>query len=348
MRLQPNQRRERVLEQVRELGRATVVDLAAAFGVSAVTMRQDVEELESRGELRRTPETVLPVNAAALRSEELTLGMVLPNTEYYFSDIIDSARRTAAAHGARLVVSTTRYAPEQDAVQADKLLADGADGLILIPSWPTGEAGPGDGWILDKDVPTVLAERWVPPLHPLARLDRVSTDHGHGIGLAVQRLADQGHRRILLTVVNNLYARRLGTAYRAALEALDLAGSALPPLVTVSELPERERRDQLLESLCSAIAEHEVTAVVMHTGLDAVVTVPRLLSRGIRIPEDLAVIAYDDEVAELADVPLTSIATPKHAVGATAAELLLRRIADPAASPHHAELMPELRVRDSG
>ncbi|MFC8943072.1 substrate-binding domain-containing protein [Streptomyces griseoincarnatus] len=46
-----------------------------------------------------------------------------------------------------------------------------------------------------------------------------------------------------------------------------------------------------------------------------------------RIPADLAVVAYDDEVAGLADPPLTAVRPPKAAIGAGALELLMRRLA---------------------
>lgn len=82
------------------------------------------------------------------------------------------------------------------------------------------------------------------------------------------------------------------------------------------------------------------------------------------MPEDLAVIAYDDEVASLADLPLTAVAPDKHAVGAAAARLLLSRlgVAEPGATDadagvdaaggssftrRHLDILPTLRVRVS-
>lgn len=76
------------------------------------------------------------------------------------------------------------------------------------------------------------------------------------------------------------------------------------------------------------------------------------------MPEDLAVIAYDDEVASLADLPLTAVAPDKQAVGAAAARLLLARLGvdDPGATDttgpgagarRHLDILPTLRVRVS-
>lgn len=350
MRSSPEQRRRRVLERVQEAGHIPVTELASAFGVSVVTIRNDVDELASRDLVRRTPEAVTALDRQAPAAEEVLLGLILPNTEYYFTDIIDSARTAAARHGARMVVSTTDYDPELDVAQAEKMLADGAQGLIAVPSWPKGEpAGEEGRWIsdlLERDIPVVLAERWVSPLHPLTRLDRVCTDHVHGMAIAIHRLMAQGHRNILLATQDTLYASRLGAAYDTVTTALDLP--RLPPVVGGCALPAPEYRDDLYAKVRTGISQHGVTALIIHTGLDAVMLVPLLTAHGVRIPDDLAIIAYDDEVAELADVPLTTIATPKRAVGTAAVEHLIRRLADPAAAPHHTELLPELRIRQSG
>jgi len=93
----------------------------------------------------------------------------------------------------------------------------------------------------------------------------------------------------------------------------------------------------------------------VHTDQDAVHFVQQLQRHGLRVPDDVAVIAYDDELAALADPPLTAVAPPRFAVGQAAARLALSRLAEryrmiPGASRaprHHLDLLPELRVRES-
>ncbi|NEE61569.1 substrate-binding domain-containing protein, partial [Streptomyces sp. SID8455] len=74
----------------------------------------------------------------------------------------------------------------------------------------------------------------------------------------------------------------------------------------------------------------------------------------VRVPGDLALVTYDDEVAALADTPLSAVAPPKREVGRCAAELLVERLSghrypggEGAAPRRHVALLPALRVRGS-
>lgn len=68
---------------------------------------------------------------------------------------------------------------------------------------------------------------------------------------------------------------------------------------------------------------------------------------GLTVPDDLALVAYDDEIADLADIPLTAVAPPKHLLGRTAAETLLRRLGEPGLARHRILLRPSITVRQS-
>ena len=69
---------------------------------------------------------------------------------------------------------------------------------------------------------------------------------------------------------------------------------------------------------------------------------------GVRVPEDLAIIGYDDiDFAQSTVVPLSSIRQPAREIGATAVELLLDVLSDPGARPRQVRFRPELVVRAS-
>ncbi|MFI0013562.1 substrate-binding domain-containing protein [Streptomyces sp. JUS-F4] len=372
MRLHVDQRHERVLELVRERGSLRVAELAEELGMSAVTLRRDVEALAAQGLVERLHGAVVwpagqprPAPAAAPPAEGLVVGMVVPTTEYYYADVVRGARRTVEAAGARLTIGLSRYLPGEDAAQARRLLSTGADGLLLTPSWERGCPEQGEGlWTVEQETPVVLVERSAPLGHPAARLDRVRSDHAHGAAEAVAHLAGLGHRAIALAVQDSPTAPRLRVGYRAAVEALGLTPVSASPLDDAPSRSEADRFERTLEYLCEGVASGDVTAAIVHSDADAIVLIPRLQARGVRVPEDLAVIAYDDEVASLADLPLTAVAPDKHAVGAAAARLLLSRlgVAEPGATDadagvggaggssfarRHLDILPTLRVRVS-
>ncbi|MFD6967049.1 substrate-binding domain-containing protein [Streptomyces sp. NPDC059949] len=365
MRPHVNQRQARVLELVRARGSVRVADLARELGISPVTLRRDIEAMAARGEIQRVhgaisrvdqgrpPGAPRPVPAAAGGrggGAGLVVGMVVPTTEYYYADVVRGAREAVEARGARLTVGLTRYLPGEDRTQADRLLSTGAHGLLLTPNWEAGSPGPGEGaWTAELPVPTVLVERWAPPGHPAAALDRVSSDHAHGAARAVQHLVGLGHRRIALASRTTPTTARLRAGYEAAVAALGLEPAPPWPPTGPGPVSDADLFARALEYLYGAVTTGGVTAALIHSDTDAIMLIPRLQARGVRVPEDLAVITYDDEVAGMADVPLSAVAPAKHEVGARAANLLLDRLTGgdplPDTPRQHLDLLPRLTIR---
>ena len=365
MRPHVDQRHERVLELVRERGSLRVADLAAELGVSAVTLRRDVEALAGQGRVHRLHGAVVwpggektvglrarqksaASTGPAASAEGIVIGMIVPTTASIFADIVRGAREAVGAQGGRLVLGVSGYVDTEDAVQAAHLVAGGAEGLLVAPSWPGGvPVGGQEQWLLDRDAPTVLVERSAPPGNPAAALDRVRTDRAHGAAVAVGHFASLGHHRITAVLQEGPHAAQITAGYESAVRSLGL--EAAPGAPSVREHGDYEAS---VDFLADAVRRRGVTAALVHGDEDAIVLVPRLQALGIRVPDDLALIAYDDEVAPLADVPLTAVAPPKRSVGELAAKLLLGRLAErgTGARPtprQHVELLPELRIRAS-
>lgn len=373
MRPHVDQRQAQVLALVRARGSVRVAELAQELGISPVTLRRDIEAMAARGEIHRTHGAISRVEtgrpgaspapapaggqaAAPGGAAGLVIGMVVPTTEYYYADVVRGAREVVEARGARLTVGLTRYLPGEDRTQADRLLSTGADGLLLTPNWDAGSPRPGEGaWTAELPVATVLVERWAPPGHPAAALDRVASDHAHGAATAVQHLVERGHRRIALASRATPTTPRLRAGYEAAVAALGLEPPPPWPPAGPGPLSDADLFARTLDYLCEAVTAGGVTAALIHSDTDAIMLIPRLQARGVRVPEDLAVITYDDEVAGLADVPLSAVAPAKREVGARAAGLLLDRLTAPGAGQgdgqgseeprQHLELLPRLTIR---
>ncbi|MCF3963094.1 substrate-binding domain-containing protein [Streptomyces fuscigenes] len=352
------ERHDRLLNLVRERGTVRVADLAAQLGVSPVTARRDAEALAARGLLDRAhgsvswPERRGPAGTAPGAGSPV-IGMLAPAAGYYFADIIRGAHEAAARLGARLILRVSDYRPEDDASHAAGLLAAGAEGLLVAPSWtrPEHPARYAD-WIARLPVDTVIVERRGEPGGPLDGMDRVGSDHAHGALIAVRHLVRLGHGApVLVARSDSPTAQAVRAGYAQALAALRLDAPA-PVLESTPGGPGREGFEAAAHTLRELVREGRATAVVMHNDEDATRMVRRLAELDVRVPGDLALVTYDDEVAALADTPLTAVAPPKRAVGRGAAELLVERLTAAGAEERdaprrHVELLPTLRVRES-
>lgn len=343
-------RHQAILRRLREEGSLRVSDFAAELGVSPVTVRRDVEILADRGLVARVhggamlpetwAETATSETAPATpsRGRERVIGLIVPSADYYYPEVIKGAREAAAARNVRLVLDISGYDADEERAQAERMIGDGVDGLLVVPSGPRG-------WYEELPVPVVIVERR-PEAEEVAGIDHVVSDHVHGARLAVRHLVEAGRRRLVLLVRGTSpTAQWIIEGFEAGVRAAGLdARSASVLDIADAGSPER---DGLVEQLLDAAAEGRVDAVIAHPDNEALALLRRLRARSVQVPGDVAIVAYDDEVAGLADIPLSAIAPAKHEVGASALELLVRRLDQPDAPRHRLFVLPRLRTRSS-
>lgn len=360
MRESVDERHRRMLRLVREHGSVRVAHLAAALGISVETARRDVTALADVGLVRRLHGSALwptaplsPREARLARTTPpvpapgLVLGMVVPAAGYFYRSVIRGAHYAAASIGARLLVGTTDYRRDRYRDRVETLVSAGATGLLLTPSWSVEGPDAVDlRELADLPVPTVLVERRVPLGAPGADIDRVGSAHAEGAAAGVRHLAALGHRRIALLCRTTHSAPAIRAGYRAAIGSLGL-GSFDVDLDFDFDFESDSDFDRHADRLLDLAETEGVRAAIVHTDVDAVNLLQRLTVRGLRVPEDFALVCYDDELAPLAHVRMTAVAPVKRAVGEAAVRLLLRRLEDPGAESSRVELVPRLRVRES-
>jgi LacI family transcriptional regulator len=171
----------------------------------------------------------------------------------------------------------------------------------------------------DLDIPIVLIDRDQP-----AWADAVMADHAEGMRLAVGHLLDLGHRRVaLITGERGLYpARERVRGYQEAYAARGLEPD--PSLLHVgSFLPGAGFR-----FTSAMLGQRNPPTAVISGGIDMLSGVLRAVrGRGLRIPEDISVIASGhSELAELFSPPIAIIGWDQAEVGRIAAGMLLDRI----------------------
>ncbi|MGA5097080.1 substrate-binding domain-containing protein [Streptomyces lavendulocolor] len=354
------QRHKAILRAVRKSGSVRVNDLAEQLGVTPVTVRRDINDLAREGALTRVhggatlpepPEARRPASSRAPapqlsrpRPASGTIGMVVPATSYYYREVIEGARAAAEALGLRLVLGVSRYDPAEDRLQIDQLLEGGISGLLFTPSTPTGLLGQEWSWVAELPVPVILVERRQEAAVDADPLECVTTDHELGAAQAVRHLAGLGHRRIALITRPTPTSRWVRRGFDSAVTAFGLAPDAL----RVFDPPGAEATQEERNALVDAIVADGATAVLAHPDEEAVTLLQQLRAKGLSLPDDIALVSYDDEFAALADLPLTAVAPPRRQLGLTAVELLAHRL-QTGSEPvlRHVSLLPTLHVRAS-
>ncbi|WP_328296519.1 substrate-binding domain-containing protein [Streptomyces sp. NBC_00435] len=347
MSISADERRARILAEVQTLGSVRVVELAERLGIPAVTVRRDVAALADAGAVHRSHGSVSVAGRQDARpTDGPSLGLLVPGVGQYFDEVIAGARVAVAGAGAHLVLAISSYQASADRGQVEQLLKSGVDGLLLAPNWLPSDRLDTQAWVGELAVPTVLVERRPARQSTAAEFDSVSSDHRHGVLLALRHLSSLGRRRIALVARRDTYtAHQVRTGYT---DGCALLGLTAEPVID-SGSPHVET-----EAIADQVAQlpaRGIDAVLVHNDQDAIQLLPLLRARGVKVPGDLSVVSYDDVFAALGAPPLTAVAPPKKAVGAEAAELLLRRIRGGAANPalpvRHVQLLPALMVRES-
>ncbi|MFD2078894.1 LacI family transcriptional regulator [Actinopolymorpha cephalotaxi] len=176
----------------------------------------------------------------------------------------------------------------------------------------------------------------------------VGVDDVRGGELAAAHLISLGHRRIAFvngpTKIRQCADRRKGVRKALKAAGLTLSGSLVE--VTVSALNADGGEQALTRVLDQADG---VTAILCVNDLTALGVLRGLRARGLGVPDDVAVVGYDDvEFAAVLTTPLTSIRQPRYQIGRAAADLLLAEAGTRGQHEHEQVLFqPELVVRES-
>ncbi|MDF2052225.1 substrate-binding domain-containing protein [Arthrobacter sp. Cr_A7] len=184
----------------------------------------------------------------------------------------------------------------------------------------------------------------VDPPNPLdPSVASIGSNHWTGGMQATEYLIKLGHRRIAFVggdPVNPGLRARFG-GYREALLAAGIPDE--PRLVSQAGMMTAEAEIARLLA-----APEPPTAVFATNDADALAAIRGLRTAGLRVPEDVSVVGYDDTYSALPASPaLTTVHTPMHSIGRTAMQTLLQLHAGSQPISHHVELATTLVVRES-
>jgi LacI family transcriptional regulator len=262
----------------------------------------------------------------------------------YHTEVLQGVVEAGADAGVSVVVNVRPRGRRgagvrRPATWARELATAGRQAAIVV----TSELGAADLTALTRArVPVVVID----PINlPSTRVTSVGSTNFAGGLAATQHLLDLGHRQIAYlggpaTAVCN-QARMHG--YRGAMEA---GGAPVPDTYV------RTGRFSYEHGIAGGAALLDLpqppTAVFAGSDETALGVIEAARTRGLRIPEDLSVVGFDDTpIARLAAPPLTTVRQPLREMGAVAVRTALRLAAGERAYSHHVELATELVVRQS-
>jgi len=241
-------------------------------------------------------------------------------TEPFFAGLVRGASGALADTGIQLWLDVTQSGPHRERL-AGYVGAHQVDGVLLVSQHGDD---PLAVRLAEAGVPTVTVSRPVRPDGSRPAATFVDVDNVSGARDAVAYLASTGRRRIA-TIAGpqdmSVGVDRLD-GYRAALRAAGLPRRA--DLVAVGDFGE----DSGAAAMATILHAHrDVDAVFAASDLMAAGALRVLRERGRRVPEDVAVVGFDDSpLATRTDPALTTVHQPVVALGREMALLLLRRI----------------------
>ncbi|MEV6845742.1 substrate-binding domain-containing protein [Actinoplanes sp. NPDC051411] len=347
------QRHEHMLAELRRRGVVRVRELARDLGVSEPTIRRDIATLAARNLVVRVHGgATLPAQPRPERlrpaARGFIIGMVVPSLDFYWPPIVAGAKAAAAALGVTVQLRGSSYDPEEDRRQIGRLVdARQVDGLLLAPSLDTEDAERMMRWIGRLPVPAILVERLPTQWASMPRrVEYVRSDHALGLELAVHHLHEQGHRQIgLMLAHGSPTSAHLLRGWRSACAELGIPDATVVQESVALDDPGHQK---LLHDNLLRCRRAGVTALIVHSDPHAIAVTRICAELGIAIPEELAMVSYDDEVAHLAEPALTAVRPSKTYVGRVAVELMVSRLQDGDRRPAQGVVVaPELVVRQS-
>ncbi|TQS23384.1 LacI family DNA-binding transcriptional regulator [Microbispora sp. KK1-11] len=326
--------------------RATLATVAASAGVSVATVSK---VLNGRSDV--APETRSLVLSLLEQHDYVAppqrRGEAAPDTievefdadlNAYSTEIVQGAVQAGADLDVAVVVSIRRNADRTGGWARD-LVAAGRRALVAV----TGELTAGQLSALARArLPLVVID----PLNlPRARVTSVGSTNFAGGMAATEHLLALGHRRVAYlggpaTAACN-QARLHG--YRAAMEAGE--APVLPGYVRTGHF---HYHDGMAGGAALLDLPEAPTAIFAGCDDIALGVLEAARARGLRVPEDLSIVGFDDtQIARMASPPLTTVRQPLREMGAVAVRTALRLAAGEQVESHHVELATELVVRGS-
>jgi DNA-binding LacI/PurR family transcriptional regulator len=330
----------------------SVKEIARAAGVSTATVSRvlngsnKVRESTAKKVLKVVDEMNYRLDHVARRmkvksTDSMIIGLVITDIgNPFFSNVAKGVEDVAFENKHVLMICNTNESPQKEKFFLNSLLSEKVSGAIVVPTVGNGNDQFFED-LVSEGFPMVMVDRIIRGL----KIDSVSINNESGGYLATKKLIENGHKRIGIICgikgLSNTQERLKG--YTLALEEANLPVN--DDLIVYGDYTEPGGRAAMQKLLT---IDRSPSAVFSTNNLMTLGCVKELYQRKISIPDDMALIGFDDSTwAEAIIPPLTTVRQPGYELGVHAAELLIKRLNKRDANTMTIVLNPELVVRES-
>lgn len=309
----------------------TIYDIAEALNLSPATISRGLKDHPS---IRKDTRKKITDKAKELgyqqnlfasnlrRNRTNTIGVILQRlNSYWMSSVIDGMEKVATEAGYNLIISQSLESMKKEITNVKTLFNSRVDGFLVSLANDTDNFSHFEA-VLDKGIPLIFFDRVLEH----QKCTSVVIDNYKAGYEVTQHLLDQGCRRIVHvtgSLKRNVYADRL-RGYRQALVDNGISYHDSLVLSTLTNLNDQSGIEVLKEIQKIHPAPDGLFCA---NDVSAVSCIRELKAAGIRIPQDIAVVGFNnDPLSRVIEPNLTTINYPGREMGEAAASILIRRI----------------------
>ncbi len=329
---------------------SSLTDVAKKAGVSIATVSRVINNgtnvneetrakvLKAVKELKYQPSRV----AKRLRSKSLSsnlLGLLIPDIQNpFYVDVLRGVEDVAYDNNYAIIMCNFAQDERKEKMYLDILQQESIDGLIAAPAH---EKDANVIKLLNDGLPIVCVDRGLVG----KEVDVVVVNNRDGAYQAVDHLVKQGYKRIAYIsgqkqIPSSKYREQ---GYRDALEDGGM-------VVDLELIKYGDSKHNSGVELCEELLNMKNPPDAIFTGNNLITlgALETIHKRKLKIPEDVAVVGFDDMYWSISlNPPLSAVRQPAYEIGRRACELLIQRISDPARSVIQMTLNTQLVIRES-
>jgi LacI family transcriptional regulator len=306
----------------------TIYDLAKELNLSPATISRGLKKSSALNKdtvariLDKAEEMGYRHNnfASNLRNKRTqTIGIIVPRLNSYFmTSVLAGIEDIASKEGYNIIISQSLEKKELEKSNAHTMFNKRVDGLLISLAYDTADITHLQPFF-DKHIPVVFFDR----AFPTDQSTSVVINNQEAAYKAVTHLIEQGCRRIMHVggnLLRDIYTDRL-KGYRQALEDNNITYDE--KLVYICKLGEQDGINAA-DHILSLRSEERPDAVFCANDMSAVYCMGRLKENGIKIPEDMAFVGFNnDAISRVIEPKLTTVEYPGYNIGEAAASGLI-------------------------